>query len=305
MASNSTYAGLIAALSPLVWYRFDQTTGTTIPNSGSATGLTLTLNSTYTLANRTLITGDSTPFIYFNGGYGKTSGYGSLSTPWNYSHTVCFIVEFVSTPAADPFVFTIASTGESTATYYQTSVAFNRASNMSPYQYYESGSSGTDVFTYNGIQLSLQSSNPKFHIAMVKDTTDLSITWYVNGLATRTTYSTEPTGGTSNSLYVNTADDLRTHSCTLGHLFVTNTALSSGTIRSLAYNAGYMPSILAFSASVINIPLDSSIIPQCGNLTVLQDTLRSIADKALGVAIDGSIDQSVINPSNAYQQVYT
>jgi hypothetical protein len=229
-----------------------------------------------------------------------------LSTPWNYSHTVCFIVEFVSAPAADPFIFTIASTGESTATNYQTSVAFDRASNMSPYQFYESGSSGTtDVFTLNGIQLSLQSSNPKFHIAMVKNTADSSITGYVNGLATRTTYSTEPTGGTSNSLYVNTQDDLRTHSCTLGHLFVTNTALSSGTIRSLAYNAGYMTSILAFSASVINIPLDSSIIPQSGNLTVLQNTLRSIADKALGVAIDGSIDQSVINPSNAYQQVYT
>ena len=55
MASNLETETVINALSPMVYWKMNETSGTTLAQSGSSTAAALTLSGTYTLANDELI----------------------------------------------------------------------------------------------------------------------------------------------------------------------------------------------------------------------------------------------------------
>ena len=272
--SNSSLESAISALSPKLWYKCTETSGTTITNYGSATGCNLTLAGSYTLNDRELITGDTQKFLHLNagtstvGGRAASSGIGNLATPLSGDWTISFLLEFPGTMNAstDYWMFSHGSTGESTATNYQFSVSFNTP-NALLYSFWEYGTGGTNVqptFTnvlngglLGGYNVFSATSTNKFIVTIIKDSVEMLLSYYVNGFFKEViSYANEPTGGTGNSIRIGTATGSEgVTNSTLGHIFYVDSKLSQSDILNLAYQAGYVTS------ASISVAIDASIDP--------------------------------------------
>lgn len=271
--SNSSLESAISALSPKLWYKCTETTGTTITNYGSATGCNLTLAGSYVLNDRALIAGDVQKFLHLNsgssttGGRALSSGIGNLGTPLSGDWTISFLLEFVSTMnTSDFWMFSNGSSGESTATNYQFATVFNTPTALQ-YMFWEFGTGGTNVTTTNtkvlnggllgGYNVFSTTSTNKFIVTIVKDSVEMVLNYYVNGFFKETiSYSAEPTGGTSNSIRLGTATNNETITNTaVGHICYIDSKLAYIDILNLAYQAGYVAS------TSISVAIDASIDP--------------------------------------------
>ena len=271
--SNSSLESAISALSPKLWYKCTETSGTTITNYGSATGCNLTLAGSYTLNDRELITGDAQKFLHLNagtsatGGRAVSSGIGNLATPITGDWTISFLVEFISAiNTTDFFIFSHGSVGETTATNHQFATGFNYPS-ATLRTFWEYGSGGTDGGTsftkvlngglLGGYDVFSATSTNKFIVTVIKDSVEMLISYYVNGFFKETiSYSAEPTGGTSNSIRIGaTSGSEAVSNSTVGHIFYVDSKLAYSDILNLAYQAGYVTS------TSISVAIDASIDP--------------------------------------------
>lgn len=279
--SNSSLESAISALSPKLWYKCTETSGTTITNYGSATGCNLTLAGSYTLNDRALITGDTQKFLHLNagtsttGGRAVSSGIGNLATPITGDWTISFLLEFVSAiNTTDFWVFSHGSSGETTATNHQFAIAFNYPSPIL-YSFWEYGTGGTNVqptFTkvlngglLGGYDAFSATSTNKFIVTIVKDSVEMVLSYYVNGFFKETiSYANEPTGGTSNSIRIGaTSGSEAVTNSTVGHIFYVDSKLSQSDILNLAYQAGYVTS------TSISVAIDASIDPTILNASLV------------------------------------
>ena len=276
--SNSSLESAISALSPKLWYKCTETTGTTITNYGSATGCNLTLAGSYTLNDRELITGDVQKFLHLNsgthttGGRAVSSGIGNLATPHSGDWTISLLLEFVSAMnTTDFWVLSHGSVGETTATNHQFSVSFNTP-NAIPYSFWEYGSGGaneTSTFSkalngglLGGYAAFSATSTNKFIVTIVKDSVEMLLSYYVNGFFKETiSYANEPTGGTSNLIRIGTTQNSAEYvsNSTVGHIFYVDSKLAYSDILNLAYEAGYVTS------TSISVAIDASIDPTIFN----------------------------------------
>jgi len=275
--SNSSLESAISALSPKLWYKCTETSGTTITNYGSATGCNLTLAGSYTLNDRELIAGDVQKFLHLNagtsttGGRAVSSGIGNLATPITGDWTISFLVEFISAiNTTDFWIFSHGSNGETTATNHQFATVFNYPSAIlrSFWEYGTSGTNGDYSFTkvlngglLGGYDVFSATSTNKFIVTIVKDSVEMLLSYYVNGFLKETiSYSAEPTGGTSNSIRIGaTSGSEAVTNSTVGHIFYVDSKLAYSDILNLAYEAGYVTS------TSISVAIDSSIDPTIFN----------------------------------------
>jgi hypothetical protein len=309
--SNSSLESAISALSPTLWYKCTETSGTTLTNSGSATGCNLTLAGSYTLNDRALITGDLQKFLHLNsgtsttGGRATSSGIGNFAAPITGDWTISFLIEFISAMNTNDFwMFSHGSTGETTATNYQFAIVFNYPSPII-YSFWEYGS-GTNVTStfanvlngglLGGYAVYSATSSNKFHITVVKNSADDTLKYYINGFFKESiSYgSNEPAGGTSNSLRLGTAtgSEAITNS-TIGQLFYVSSVLSPSQILNLAYQAGF-----ASSNTLETTPsISSEDITKYGSYSDIVSNLDDTkGSKRLSIEIDPSIDPTIINP---------
>jgi len=276
--SNSSLESAISALSPKLWYKCTETSGTTITNYGSATGCNLTLAGSYTLNDRELIAGDVQKFLHLNsgtnttGGRAVSSGIGNLATPASGDWTISLLLEFVSAMnTTDFWIFSHGSVGETTATNHQFTVSFSRP-NAIPYSFWEFGTGGTNVEpTFSkalnggllgGYNAFSATSTNKFIVTIIKDSVEMLLSYYVNGFFKEViSYANEPTGGTSNIIRIGTTQNSPEHvsNSTVGHIFYVDSKLSQSDILNLAYQAGYVTS------TSISVAIDSSIDPAIFN----------------------------------------
>lgn len=303
--SNSDLESAISALSPKLWYKCTETSGTTITNYGSATGCDLTLAGSYTLNDRALITGDAQKYLHLNagtsttGGRATSSGIGNFATPITGDWTISFLIEFISAMNTNDFwVFSHGSSGETTATNYQFAAIFNYPSPIL-YSFWEYGTGGTNVqptFTnvINGGQPGYAvysgTSTNKFHITVVKDSTNMRLSYYINGIFKESvSYDTEPSGGTSNSLRLGTAtgSEAVTNS-TIGQLSYVDSKLSATTILNLAYQSGF--------SAINTLPaISAQDLLHFGTYENTTSYLAAQSTKRLSISLDPLIDPTILN----------
>jgi len=301
--SNSALESAISALSPKLWYKCTETTGTTITNYGSATSCNLTLTGTYTLNNRTIITGDAQKYLQLNGGYAKSTGHGTLTVPMNYDWTISFIMEFISSMSgSNPYMFAVSSSGETEATNFQSSVGFDLTSSpivYAPYTLWENGA-GIDVFSTfqhalytiaQGQLFSVGSSN-KYMVTMVKNSTNKTVTYYLNGARIEAQlYELEPTGGTSADIYLGSQSDLRaSQPSTIGQIFLCDSQLTPTQILNLAYQSGFS-NTNTYTATAIS----SADLLHFGTYANTVSYLSASSTKRLSTTLDPHIDPTIIN----------
>ena len=303
--SNSALESAISALSPKLWYKCTETTGTTITNYGSATGCDLTLAGSYTLNDRELITGDVQKYLHLNagtsttGGRAVSSGIGNLATPITGDWTISFLIEFISAINTNDFwVFSHGSLGETTATNHQFGIVFNYPS-ATMRSFWEYGSGGTNVdygFTdvmsggQPGYAVYSETSTNKFHITVIKDSLYKRLSYYIDGVFKESlSYDTEPSGGTSNSIRIgaSSGNEAVTNS-TIGQLFYVDSKLSATSILNLAYQSGF--------SSINTISISSADITHFGTYANTVSYLSAQSTKRLSISLDPSIDPTILNP---------
>lgn len=299
MATNANLYSVIQGLSPLLHYPLTETSGTTLVNAGSlGTACNATLAGSYTLADRELITGDSTKFLRLTGGRAVGSR-GALALPvTNLTFSVLLEV-FPNTPLAlPPAIFAVSAAGETEATNAQVLFSLN-VSTLAPFSLHEN-STGVNTQVTSTETIAAAASNARgnslLHLTITRDATTRTVKFYYNGgLLFSDTYTTNPTGGTSTALYVGTEADLRaSHPMAMGQLCLWNRVLTDTELFNLHSASGYntRPSLgyLGLDANpsdILNIPVISS-------------TLAPIALKRLRIAYDALINPNIINPEEAY-----
>jgi len=304
--SNSALESAISALSPKLWYKCTETSGTTLTNSGSATGCDLTLAGSYTLNDRALITGDAQKYLHLNagtsttGGRAVSSGIGNLATPITGDWTISFLIEFISAiNTTDFFIFSHGSSGETTATNHQFGIVFNYPS-ATLRSFWEYGSGGTNVdYSFTNVINSGQpgydvysgTSTNKFHITVVKDSTNMRLSYYINGIFKESvSYDTEPSGGTSNSIRIGaTSGSEAVTNSTIGQLFYVDSKLSATTILNLAYQSGF--------SAINTLAISSADLLHFGTYANTVSYLSASSTKRLSISLDPSIDPTILNAS--------
>lgn len=299
MATNANLYSVIQGLSPLLHYPLTETTGTTLTNAGSlGAACNATLAGSYALADRELITGDSTKFLKLNGGR-ATGSRGAVTLPvTNLTFSVLLEV-FPNTPLVlPPGIFAISASGETEATNAQVLFSLN-VSTLAPFSLHENSTGVNNIVTSTETIAAAASNargNNLLHLTITRDATSKETKFYYNGgLLFSGTYSAQPTGGTSTALYIGTEADLRpSHPMAMGQLCLWNRVLSDSELFDLHSASGYntRPSIgyLGLDANpsdILNIPVISS-------------TLAPIALKKLRIAYDALINPNIINPQESY-----
>ena len=303
MASNLETETVINALSPMVYWKMNETSGTTLAQSGSSTAAALTLYGTYTLANDELIAGDAARFIRFGtDGWGFGTK-GDIATPVQET-SVSFLMkinaDFLGYDVA-PYVFTLGTTGETSATNVQTSMRFlntNRAIST----FYETGSGGDREQNYGLIDPNnFYSSNTVYHIAITRGPDELIPTTikekiYVNGIFKAIGERGYPSGGGSAKFYVNTIWDNRVgFDISLGHFAIWDRALTREEVYSISEASGYNT-----YASTLAEP-DPTNNTYWGTYNTIQSNLKQDVTKLLSIPLDPLVDQTIINPEDSYE----
>lgn len=302
MASSSNLQTAILSLSPNLYYPLTETSGTTLTNLGSVTGANLTLNGTYTLADRILITGDNTKFLRLNGGYASGSR-GNLAVPitsYTFS-TIIEILPFSTILTLDPDLFSITASGDSLVTNSQISINYNQTT-ATPYAFHEYDVGVNDVSYFN-YTLSLNAlpntTGAKVQFTIVKDSVTKIIKYYINGhLIEIQTFTNNTNGGTSATIKLGSEGDLRPSiNGTMGHVCVWTRALTEQELFTIHSASGYTTKT---SYDKLGMGIESSFINTWVATNALAKSLLAVADKKLAIALDPLISTNIINPEESY-----
>lgn len=305
MPSNALVESTINDLTPRIYWKMKETSGTTLAQSGAATTAAISLSGTYTLADDELVVGDSTKFITFGTSGKGTASRGNYSVPVTTT-SVSFLMKIkadFSDYTSAPTIYMLGASGETEAVNVQQSLRFTFPGRLISTNA-EYGA-GVDLLNDYGVIFpgNFYSSNTVYHIAVTRGADAISgklvERMYVNGhYKFSSLLDSYPTGGTSAStFYINTIWDNRAGlNVTLGHLAIWNRALTRSEVYSIAEAAGY-------NTYQYLPPQDSNSNQYWGDYETIQNTLKKSTSKSLLISSDPLINRSIINPEEAYESV--
>lgn len=301
MATNQAVLDAITALNPTIYWVMDESSGNPV-QQGSSTAGSLALSGSFTRANAELIPGDSTKFLSLTGGKG-TASIGNITVPFG-TCSFTFIVHVPSAPASsNSTFFSVGATGETTATNFQFLCRYLTYPNLE--FFWEYSSTGTNVEVDSGARIdSGIYNNTVFqptHVTIVKNSTDKTITTYINGFRRETiSYVTEPTGGTSTSFFIGgaaVAVPSETLTMNIGHFAMFQRLLSQQEVVDLAKASGFMPVDYDLGQAQFEISTENA-----ENYATLESikALDFSASKLLSITLDPLIDPSLLAGAEAY-----
>jgi len=246
----------ITADGPLAWWKFNETSGTTITNYGSlGSNANLTLSGSWTLAAAKIVpsSSDSFAFCATSTSYAGTAN-NILGAPASGDHTLEAIVVLTNDGTNANRVISISDVGETAATNYQAGLMVTTAGEL--FDFWEYGS-GTNVSVDSNV---LVRRGEPLHLAFVKNSTAKTVTFYVNGVKTNVlTYANEPTGGTTAYTRVGNNGTDTTSRFTVAHTAIYNKQLSDARVLAhakaagLAYTPNYVTTSLASGSFGYNL----------------------------------------------------
>jgi hypothetical protein len=304
MPSNALVESTITGLSPEIYWKMNQTSGTTIAQNGTATTGAISLSGTYTLADDELIIGDAARFIAFGTDGKGTASKGNFTIPTTTT-TVSFLMKMkadFNDYALAPYIYTLGGLGDAAAVNVQTSLRFTAPNQRYISTLYET-STGDDVVNDYGVIYpgNFYSSNTVYHIAVTRGPDEILSSVlrervYVNGVLRFTSIiSGYPTGGGSvTTFYINTIwDDRPGFNISLGHFAIWDRVLSKSEVYSIAEAAGYNQ----------DQSVDSTSDTYWGSYADIQSNLKPTISKNLLISTDPLINRDVLNPEEAYENV--
>lgn len=298
MPSNALVETAITSLSPFIYWKMNESSGTTITQHGSSTASSISLSGTYTLANAELISGDAARFITFDTDGKGTATKGNFAVPLEQTSISFFMkinADFESAASA-PYLFALSTTGDLASANFQTSVKFNVPSRRIA-TFIEQGA-GNDVDTEYGLFFpgNFYDGGNVYHIVITRGPDTLSSNVlekiYVNGVLKFVNRDvTYPTGGDNTSFFINTQSDNRAGlNVSLGHFAVWRSVLTHSEIFSISEAAG-----LNDSANTSKV-LDSESSAYWNSYANIQENLKFNSQKTLQVSSDPLLDYGLINP---------
>ena len=297
MATNTGLTTAITALSPVAYWKLTETSGTTVAQSGSSTAAALTLAGTYTLANRELISGDTTKFLELNGGYASTSSRGNITSYLLGQNTFSCLIELIAPVAqgfsASPTIFAYQDTGDTGPANAAINYYLSMVDGLLNYFHeYGTGSNQTDSFNCTlGNTYPTSTSTFKCHLIVTRSSNTYTV--WVNGRKRATsTFTTAPTDASGSNLYIGTTADLRTSAhMTLGHMCIFNRVLTDSEIWDLNIASGYASGTM---------PVNTVTYDNRGYDELPTSFIYPVANKELSISTDPLIDLFVLRPELAY-----
>lgn len=228
----------ILALSPKVYYKCDETSGSILADS-SGNGQNLTLRGSNTLGYGELVDGGSS----FWTDAGATNGAnradsGGIVVPTNYDWSYVAIISPESTNTSGTiYLLTLIVSGESEVTNAQFDIYLTYTSSQLRVVLLWEYSSGTNMES-DGC---LVPNGQPFMLGIRKNTASKTVDWFINGRRVYiTAYSNEPTGGTSCILGLHTEAGLTsTQGISSSNHAWFDSALADSDFKAIAKAAGY------------------------------------------------------------------
>lgn len=228
--TQATLSAAILARSPKVYYKCNETSGSTIADS-SGNGMDLTLTGTNIIGFGELVDGGNSLFSRSAGGATRGDAAG-ITLPVNYDWSYVGIVCMENTASGAAFVaMSLGSTGETSASNYQIQIVIAYTTGQMRINMFWERGAGTDVSTGG----SLVPGGRPFMLGIRKISATKELDFFIDGKHVyNTTYTNEPDGGSSANLFIATGDT----GVTSNHaLFVT--ALSNSDFKAIAQAGGY------------------------------------------------------------------
>lgn len=251
--SSGALATEILADSPVGYWKCDETSGTTLVNSGSAgTGYNMTLAGTYTLAYAKLVPNETTDYLLLGTGSGSrasVAGTLGVSVPFSGDYTIEAVICPLAVSANSVRVLSFMATGETEAANYQAALLVGPASTgveqavLNAFWEYSAGTNLAVAAGNAGADALGVVRGHAAHVAIVKNGTANTVDFYVNGRRVwQESYSNEPTGGSDAGMttYIGADAATATGSALLGHVAFYTSALSAARIRAHARAAGFV-----------------------------------------------------------------
>lgn len=295
MPSHVELSSYISNLSPIVYWKLDETSGTSFTQSGSSTAGSMVATGVFTAADTELIPGDTTKFIKFgNSGY-ATATRGDVTVPFG-DVTISYLIKFFPPFAsANIFAITLMGSGDTSLTTNAQTYQYFTPSNATFNEIMEYGTGVNELVTsQNSLDLRfyLVGSDNTFLVTTVRNSVSKILTTYINGkIFDQQSYSNNATGGTSAgvvfSLSSNTTVGIAAgaNPLALGHVCIFNRTFTDAEVAGLAQAAGRYDGPNS-SVRFQNVP---------------ESALSSASvSKTLLCAVDPLVDISVAFPDDAY-----
>lgn len=284
MASSTELATAIDALSPIAYWKFNETSGTSSTRLGSSTAGNMALSGSYTIGSRELIIGDADRFVTLTGGYARAT-LGDIATPLVGSCSVSFLIDFISVSSGDSYLFTVGGSGETLATNH----IFNLILTSSTYALsinHETGAGVNSDCQFNQPLLYPSGTGGKCLITVTRDNTLNIYKLYVNGIFRAvSSFTNDPSGGTSSTINigVDPGTTLTPPSFAVGHFCFFDKVLTAAEIAGLGTASGY---------------LDTVQQPTVANTSYI----NVVPDKRLQISSDPLVDPTLNSPETAFSE---
>lgn len=266
--------------------------------SSSFTTPTTTLTTTltpYILANRELITGDTTKFLELNGARASKTGSATMTAGFVGDITFSCLLELVETidpqMAQSPIIFTYQATGDTAPANALLNLYFNinNSNSLTFFHEYGTGSNEGQSFSATLTGTYPVSQTFKSHIIITRDSSKY-ILWVNGHKRARLDFANPPSGGGSSDLYLGTTYDHRPSAhMTIGHMCAFNRVLTDDEIWSLFVASGYATG----TQTVLEYTANSSV-------ELTRDYVTPTSNKNLSISTDPLVDLFVLNPESAY-----
>lgn len=236
--TQTALSAAIMALTPKVYWKCNETSGTTIADS-SGNGMDLTLQGTNYLNQFEMIPGSgslSSPASTTGLNGAVRTGQSGLSVPFSYDYTEVVLCMNISSSNLPFNIFFLSASGETAATNTQGEIQLLNvaAGTLIGMTFWETGS-GTNIQTNGPIVPNCE----VFMFAIRKNTTAKTVDFFINGkFVYQGTYSTEPTGGTSCDTALGTAPGASLGYGILSNFAFFDKALTDNDLKTLAQAAG-------------------------------------------------------------------
>lgn len=240
--TSTALSAAILADTPTAYWKLDDTSGTSAVDS-SGNGYTLTYSGSYTLADTAIVPTEDTKTIKF-GATGKAQATTKLGTspPLTGDWSIEGIFATLDTASQPVRLLGMGGSGETEVANYQFAVRISTSLQPQIFWEYSAGTDQTVSAANGSTNVTLQSGRP-VHLAVVKDGTANTLTFYVNGVKMcAPSYSNEPSGGTDAAVTVQIgADSSNTAEFLAGHVaFYAGSKLTEARIRAHARAAGFL-----------------------------------------------------------------
>lgn len=238
-ANQTALSAAILALNPKVFYKCDDTVGSTVVADSSGNGKDLTLRGSNVLEYGELVEGGKSLWTDSGATNGANrSDTAGITVPVNYDWSYIAIVAPESTNTGGTFyLMTLITSGETELTNAQFDIYFVYTSNQLRATVLWEYSTGTNAQS-DGC---LVPNGQAFMFGIRKNTSAKTIDWFVNGRKVyQTSYTNEPTGGANTVLGIHTeAGVTATQGLSSSNHAWFDSALTNADFRDIAKAAGF------------------------------------------------------------------